>query len=168
MSHLFRFYSHFFLVLYGRLDTVDELNRAKQNLICNANLTKVGWTSHIPDVIIQRASTNYWGSITPSYFTAVRLTLSRDSVIADVVEAVIGAVCYYKSMISALQLVSFLLRQDEFSPGLIRCYQQGFISPDLQNYFRCNSYLLPLAELETHVKILEEVQQYTQRSSVRS
>lgn len=154
-----RFFAHLYLVLYSGLPELKHISGQKESLVCNEQLAAIGKRFHIPDVIIMRSSTNYLGYKTPPYSLFACRVASRMNVIADVVEAIIGACCYYKDPINSIRLVAFLLDLYEYAPGIIQCYRQGFSfsnqQMDWRKYVDDNSF----AELEKQVETLEEIQE---------
>lgn len=153
-----RFFAHFYLVLYSGLLELKQISIQKTSLVANEKLAAIGKRYHIPDIIIMRSTTNYLGYRAPPYSFCICCVGFRMNVIADVVEAIIGACCYYKNPIDSIRLVAFLLDLQECAPGLIQCYKQGVSFNNQRNDWRQIAEDNSFAELEKQVETLEQIQ----------
>lgn len=128
-----------YLVLFSGYTSVEMYTRRKGAIVSNKNLAQCGMRLHIDKVINIRQNSLSWGQYTPRY-DCMYVLISSYNVIADVVEALVGSVCFYRTPQDAIRVVGFILNMMDYVPSLIYTFERGYLSGNLMRLFQTNSH----------------------------
>ena len=142
--------------------------RKKGAIVSNKNLSQCGMKLHIDKVINIRQNSLSWGQCTPRY-NRLKVLISSFNVIADVIEALVGSVCFYRTPQDAIRVVGFILNMMVYVPSLIHTFERGYLTGNLLRVFQMdnplitmkNGHLIMSDNVMRHVNILCQIQQYT-------
>ena len=148
---IIRFYTVTYQLLSSRLSTIQAYITWKSRAVSNLILATKGKQKKLDSIIRSRDLSFYWGD--PRIFST--------NTIADVFEAIFGAIAFHHNDIDLVLASSKLLDPDpDITNLMIEFYRNGAIPISITEYLPNESISLNDPIIHNRIAILESVQKY--------
>lgn len=144
------------LVLTLKCERPEEFDKVKFKLVSNRHLATRGRSIHIDRHIRSRTSMFTWGDCSSIRYVVFNNSYSSYNTVADVMEALIGAVAYHRSHEEAIRATGYICGDDENQTNTtLAAYIRGYQPESVYCHIKDDMMILEaeklyIAELERY------------------